>query len=159
MRTKNRIAKNWQTKGIGLTMLITTCICLSLLLRSILFYIVTKHYHPSTQCRIGLISKVIGIVISIVNPMPLILSLFSQSYSHIFSQKSFCACHIMKLLIIHPHLDTAATQAKFVTTLVVTSLISQHHSCTTLADKLAYWKWVLSIKISDPQCSMRFIVS
>ena len=41
-----------------------------LLLRSILFYIVTYStvgYHPSTQCRIGLITEVI--VISIVNPM------------------------------------------------------------------------------------------
>ena len=39
------------------------------------------------QCRIGLISEVI--VISIVNPMPLFLSLFSQSYPLIFSQKVF----------------------------------------------------------------------
>ena len=41
--------------------------------------------HPNTQCRIGLISEVI--VIGIVNPMPLFLSLFSQSYPLIFSQK------------------------------------------------------------------------
>ena len=46
--------------GTGLTMLITICSSL-LLLRSIQFYIVTEHYHPNTQCRIGLISEVIVI--------------------------------------------------------------------------------------------------
>ena len=42
------------------------------------------------QCRIGLISEVI--VISIVNPMPLFHSLFSQSYPLIFFPKGFCTC-------------------------------------------------------------------
>ena len=56
-------------------------------MRSILFYIVTYHYCPNTQCRIGLISEVI--VIGIVNRMPLFPSLFSQSYPFIFSQKVF----------------------------------------------------------------------
>ena len=52
----DRVEKSGRKKGIGLTMLITT------LLRSIPFYIVTEHYHPNTQCRIGLISELIPLV-------------------------------------------------------------------------------------------------
>ena len=51
-----------------------------------ILYNVTEQYHPNAQCRIGLISEVI--VISIVNPMPLFLSLFLQSYP-LFFQKFF----------------------------------------------------------------------
>ena len=74
-------------------------ICLSLLLlRSILFYIVTEHYHPNTQCRIGLISEVI--VIGIYSDqrrqsyMPLFQSLFLQSYPLIFFPKRFALVSI-----------------------------------------------------------------
>ena len=61
---------------------------LTFVLRSILFYIVTEHYHPNTQCRIGLISEVI--VISIVNPIcPCFSHFFSQSYILSFFPKGF----------------------------------------------------------------------
>ena len=80
-------------------MMLITIICLSLLLpRSILFYIVTEHYYPNTQCRIGLISNVIVIdivVISIINPMPLFQSLFFTILSsHFFSQNVFALVSI-----------------------------------------------------------------
>ena len=56
-----------------------------------ILYIVSEHYHPNTQCRIGLISEVI--VISIVNPIPaLFQSLFFAILSFHFFPKGFCAC-------------------------------------------------------------------
>ena len=97
---EDRIVKksDWN-KDIGLMMLITI-ICLSLLLpRSILFYIVTEHYYPNAQCRIGLISNVIVIdivVISIINPMPLFQSLFFTILSSHFFPKTFL--HLFPLL-------------------------------------------------------------
>ena len=78
-----------------------------LLLRSILFYIVTELYHPIIQYRIGLISEVIVIgsnsdqsiiVIGIVNSMHcqsymlLFQSLFFAILSSHFCPKRFCAC-------------------------------------------------------------------
>ena len=61
---------------------------LTIPVRSILFYIVTEHYHPNIQCRIGLISEVI--VIGIVNPIILFLSLISQFYPLFFPKKFLC---------------------------------------------------------------------
>ena len=64
----------------------------------ILFYNVTEQYHPNTQCRIGLISEVI--VISIVNPMPLFLSLICNPILSFFS-KGFCTCTIKVIIIVY----------------------------------------------------------
>ena len=58
-------------------------------------YNVTEHYHPNTQCRIGLISEVI--VISIVNPMPLLLH--GHFFAILFSQKVFALVSITFLLL------------------------------------------------------------
>ena len=53
--------------------------------------LLSEHYHPNTQCRIGLISEVI--VISIVNPIATLVSVtfFAILSSHFFP-KGFCAC-------------------------------------------------------------------
>ena len=52
----------------------------------------TSIYGAMLQCRIGLISEVI--VISIINPMSLFPSLFSQFYPLIFSEKVFALVSI-----------------------------------------------------------------
>ena len=62
-------------------------ICLSLLLRSILFYIVYLDDSALLQCRIGLISEVMTGMISIVNPTCPCFSHFSAILSSFFSKK------------------------------------------------------------------------
>ena len=56
-------------------------------------YNVTEHYHPNTQCRI--ISEVI--VISIVNPIPLLLH--GHFFAILSSQKVFALVSITFLLL------------------------------------------------------------
>ena len=88
--------KTYNTKTIGKNERIElqkTRVWRSLLLvRSILFYILTEHCHPITQYRIGLISEVIVYNSYWHCHLPILYSCFSQFLQSYPLKSSVCTC-------------------------------------------------------------------